>query len=78
MAIDERRTLTDDEITTTSVRTAARPGSGVRAAMKDSDGTDTGDADGTDKADSDGTDRADKGDQTDKADSDGTDRADRA
>jgi hypothetical protein len=77
MAIDERRTLSDEDITTTSVRTAARPGSGARAAMKDSDGTDKTDSDGTDKADSGGTDKADGGDQTDKADSDGTDRADR-
>lgn len=79
MAIDERRTLSDEDITTTSVRTAARPGAGrVSAAMKDSDGTDTGDADGTDRADADGTDRADRGDQSDKTDSgDRTDQADR-
>jgi hypothetical protein len=81
MAIDERKSLSDADIVTASVRQAARPGPSRSVAMaardadgSDADGTDRADAtDGTDKADSDGTDRADRGGR----DADGTDRADR-
>ena len=75
MAIDERRTLSDEEITTTSVRQAAKPSTRRgTVAMADSD---KGDADGSDKGDADGSDRGDSGDQTDATDrGDQTDRAD--
>ncbi len=80
MAIDERKSLSDDDISTVSVRQAARPGAqGATVAQKtdrgDVDGTDTGDVDGTDSGDVDGTDtggdrgdKPDRGDQTDRAD----------
>ena len=81
MAIEERKTLSDDDISTVSVRQSARPGTQrVTAAMRDADqgdvdGTDTGDADGTDAGDA--TDRADRGDRTDATDrGDQSDRAD--
>ena len=82
MAIDERKTLSDDDISTVSVRQATRP-SGRPATMTqrdadqgDVDGTDTGDVDGTDTGDVDGTDAGggDKGDAADRGDK--TDRAD--
>jgi len=77
MAIDERKSLSDDDISTVSVRQAARPGAqGATVAQQkadqgDVDGTDTGDVDGTDTGDADGGDRGnalDRGDQTDRAD----------
>ena len=81
MAIDERKLLTDDDISTVSVRPAARPGlehgtvGTLQADKADADGGDAdgGDADGGDHADGDSTDRAD-GDSTDRGDSDSTDR----
>jgi hypothetical protein len=76
MAIDERRVLSDEDITTTSVRQGVRPG--IRHGAVSMADKDQGDADGTDKGDADGTDRADRGDQTDATDrGDQTDRADR-
>ncbi len=54
MAIEERKTLSDDDISTVSVRQSARPGTQrVTAATRDADqgdvdGTDTGDADAQD------------------------------
>ena len=78
MAIDERRSLSDEEIVTASVRTAARPSSTrVSAGMQDSDSTDKGDTDGTDKGDADGTDKGDGSDRADRGDADGTDKGDR-
>ncbi len=85
MAIDERKSLSDDDISTVSVRQAARPGAqGTTVAQQkadqgDVDGTDTGDVDGTDTGDVDGTDTgdadgSDRGDASDRGDQ--TDRAD--
>jgi hypothetical protein len=79
MAIEEKRTLTDEEILTTSVRQSARPsvhrgtvGATQDADQTDADGTDTGDATDT-------TDRGDRGDSIDHGDStDSTDRGDSA
>ena len=77
MTIEDRKTLSDDDISTVSVRQSARR---ATAAMKDADqgdvdGTDTGDVDGTDAGDA--TDRADRGDRTDATDrGDQSDRAD--
>ena len=71
MAIEDRKTLSDEDIATVSVRQATRPGAGRTAVAQqnadkgDVDGTDKGDVDGTDTGDVDGT---DKGDQTDRAD----------
>ena len=81
MAIDERKILTDDDISTVSVRQAVRPGIergtvGTLQADKadaDSGDADGGDADSGDHADGDSTDRTD-GDTTDRGDSDSTDR----
>jgi hypothetical protein len=74
MANEERGSLRDEDIVTTSVRAGVRPSSQrASAAMQDSD---RGDADGTDTGD--GTDKADRGDATDATDrGDTTDRADR-
>ena len=75
MAIEERRSLSDDDIVTSTVRGAARPSTQRgTVAMADSD---RGDADGTDRGDADGTDRGDSTDSTDRGDrgdADGTDR----
>ena len=84
MAIDERKSLSDEQITTTAVRQSAKPTTRHGAVAMadtdkgDADGTDKGDADGTDKADTgdstDGTDRGDQTDHADRGDADGTDR----
>jgi hypothetical protein len=74
MAIEERGSLRDEDIVTTSVRAGVRPSTQrVSATMQDSD---RGDADGTDKGDA--TDKADRGDAdaTDRGDADATDRGD--
>ena len=90
MAIDERKILTDDDISTVSVRQAARPSiergtvGTLQADKADADGGDAdggdadgGDADGgdADGGDADGGDHAD-GDSTDRTDGDRTDRGD--
>jgi hypothetical protein len=75
MAIDEERTLTDQDISTASVRQSARPstqratGAMQDADQTDVDGTDAGDTDTTDRGDS--TDRGDATDSTDRGDSAG-------
>ena len=79
MAIDDRRTLTDEDISTVSVRQPARPSvqRGIVAREQDADQSDA-DADGTDQTDADTTDRG-GGDRTDRGDAtDRTDRGDRA
>ena len=74
MAIEERKTLSDDDIATVSVRQAARPGARRATATQrdadqgDVDGTDTGDVDGTDADGGDRGDAGDRGDQTDRTD----------
>ena len=76
MATEERTTLTDDDISTVSVRQAARPSlqRGVIARTQDAD---QGDAD-ADGSDADSSDRGDSGDRTDATDrGDATDRSDR-
>ena len=80
MAIEDRRTLTDEDISTASVRQPARPSvrRGIVAREQDADQSDA-DADGTDQADTDSTDRGGGGDRTDRGDAtDRTDRGDRA
>ncbi len=74
MAIEERKTLSDDDISTVSVRRAARPGSPRTTVAErdadqgDVDGTDTGDVDGTDAGGGDRGNATDRGDQTDRTD----------
>ena len=85
MAIDERKILTDDDISTVSVRQAARPSiergtvGTLQADKADADGGDAdgGDADGgdADGGDADSGDHAD-GDSTDRTDGDSTNRGD--
>lgn len=73
MATEERRSLTDADISTVSVRQGARP-SPQRSSMAMQD-ADQGDADGSDTGDKgDSTDTTDRGDTTDHGDS--ADRAD--
>jgi hypothetical protein len=76
MATEERRSLSDADISISSVSTSARPSTHRGpTAMAD---TDRGDTDGTDKGDADGTDTGDRGDTTDATDrGDQTDRGDR-
>ena len=82
MAIDERKSLSDDDIATVSVRQAIRPGAQrPTTAQKDADqgdvdGTDTGDVDGTDTGDVDGTDTGGGGDADGGDRGDATDRGD--
>jgi hypothetical protein len=82
MANEERGSLRDEDIVTTSVRAGVRPSTQrASAAMQDSDrgdadGTDKGDA--TDKADRGDADATDRGDMTDKADRGDADTTDRS
>jgi hypothetical protein len=76
MAIEERKTLTDEDIATASVRQPSRPsirGGVVARTDADQGDVDGGDADSGDRTDA--TDRADRADSTDRGDAtDSTDR----
>ena len=81
MAIEERRSLSDADISTGSVSTSARPSTHrgptamANADRGDADGSDKGDGtDSGDRGDADGTDRGDQTDRGDRGDTDGTDR----